>query len=189
MNNKGLGIEIGPRVVSLSRVRGRPFEARFWRASSETLKPITGTFVRNGIGEERTDALIRAEGQPDVHLVVIRSFNPGELIFAEMTNRLIIGRDRFEEQDLRFGVRFMPDERFVEGLKCRLLKFIDAAGNLDQGELWWSDELQFAVLDNPTGGAASFRLFDIRQHEPQPELFVLHGYREDDKVGIFDPAG
>jgi hypothetical protein len=188
MTEKRLGIEIGPRVVSWARVRGLPFEARFWRASNETLEPITGTFVRNRMGAERTDALVRTAGQPDVHLVIIRSFDPGELTFAEMTNRVIIGRDRLEEQDVQFGVRFMPEERFIEGLRCRRVRFIDTPGNFDEGELWWSDDLQIAVLDNPTGREVSYRLFDIRPHEPEPELFVLHGFRDLDKAGIFDPT-
>jgi hypothetical protein len=187
MTEKRLGIEIGPRIISWARVRDRPFEARFWRASNDTLEPITGTFVRNRMGAERTDALIRTADQPDVHLVIIRSFDPGELIFAEMTNRVIIGRDRLEEQDVNFGVRFMAEERFIEGLKCRLVKFVDI-GNLDEGELWWSDDLQIAVLDNPTGREVSYRLFDIRPYEPRPECFVLHGFRDLDTTGIFDPS-
>ena len=188
MAEKRPGIEIGPRVVSWARVQGRPFEARFWRASNDArVEPITGTFIRNRMGSERTDAIIRAAGQPDFHFVVIRSYDPDELVFAEMTNRVIIGRDRLEEQNVRFGARFMPDECLIEGLKCRLVKFIGVGGHLDEGELWWSDELQIAVLDNPTGREVSFRLFDIRQHDPQPELFVLDEFREAHNIGIFDP--
>ncbi len=188
MIERSLGIETGPRIVQWVRVRGRPLQARFWRASDQTLEPIVGEFARNSLGAERRESLIRVAGQPDIHLAEIRSYDPGELIFAETAQRIIIGRDRFEEQAIPFGNKVMPEKRVIGGLDCRLVKFIDERGDLGDGELWWSEDLQVTVLDNPTGREVTYRLFDIRQSEPPLGLFDLQGFRDLDSQGIFDPG-
>lgn len=187
MIDKPLGIETGPRIVSWVRVRGCPFQARFWRASDQTLEPIVGEFARDSLGAERRDSLLRVAGQPDIHFAEIRSFDPAELIFVEAAQRIIIGRDRLEQQGVHFGVEFMPEKRVIEGLECRLVKFMDERSDIDDGELWWSEDLQVTVLDNPTGRQVTYRLFDIRQNEPPLELFDLRGFRDLDAQGIFDP--
>ncbi len=188
MVEKPSGIETGPRLVSWVRVRGRPFQARFWRACDQTLEPIVGEFARNSAGAERRDSLLRVANQPDIHLAEVRLFDPGELIFVETAQRLIIGRDRLDQQGLQFAVEFMPEKRVIEGLDCRLVKFADQRTGIGEGELWWSEDLQVPVLDNPTGRQVTYRLFDIRRNDPPPELFDLRGFRDFDAQGIFDLA-
>jgi hypothetical protein len=64
-------------------------------------------------------------------------------------------------------------EEVIEGMKCRGYRRL--GGRMQEIEFWVADELQDTILAriSADGFESSFRVHDIRQGEPDPELFAI----------------
>lgn len=75
-------------------------------------------------------------------------------------------------------------EEIIEGMRCR--GYLRLGGRMQETEFWVADELQDTILAriSADGFESSFRVHDIRQGEPNPELFAIPAL--DERDGIID---
>lgn len=117
-----------------------------------------------------------------VHLVRAR-----ELLIVDLDQSRVVARetDYSIPEGWDFSGSYTDTYSEIEGFRCRLVK---VGGLTDPGELlWWSDQLQIVVADNPSGGRVEYRVFDVRLREVDEELFKFQEDVPGSAPAIFDP--
>ena len=189
------GLRLGGRLVWCEDVSGRPFRAKYFLSDVNSTQSVTGSIARDSAGNTRIDTEYPYPPGPAT-AAIIRSIASQELIFLDVTHKLILTRTPFVTSggEWRIGNLIYTDTfRDIEGLRCRLVRFRrpgDREARANPGELWWSEDLKQTVLDNPTGRHITYRLFDVVVGEPPSELFFIPADFLPAETGraVFDPS-
>jgi hypothetical protein len=182
-----LGLSLGPRLSMIRPVPNVPVQARY----SQQDESGAGASFEGAMYRDRSGNLRIEFGQRDssgvLHRVaIVQRVAERQLAFIDLDHGKLVGK--MDGYDYPFGWEFgkpVYTDRFsdVEGHRCRLVAFSEAEGS---GELWWSEDLQMVLLDDPSGKRPRFRAFDISAEEADPKMFKIP--ESSDQISpIFDP--
>jgi len=177
----------GPTTSFLGVVKNKPFQTDLEHTIIQKLPDgqlqkysLAGKICRDSSGRRRQEVYLKTEDNLSVNLITIQ--DPiAQTISVLDVNNMVASVERFQISNDR-GSALSPESRSID--RAEIAKEIEGQicyrfqTRLPDGsklEAWFSPELKETLLENISSATEEkiMRLYNIRQVEPDPELFVI----------------